>query len=1015
MSLSRLHRMLAVGTTAVVVAAGAHAAIAAPDGSNVVISEVYGGGGNSGAPYSHDFIELYNPTNAPISLNGWTVTYYSAKGNPGGSTTLSGEIAAGGYYLIQQAKGSGAAAALPTPDAVGTLSMSGAQGSVELVSPSGSVDLVGYGGASKAEGTATATLSSSTSASRDSLGTDTDNNAADFTIGTPNPQNSSAGAPTPPEGGSEPGTDPTTGQPAPTDPTTEPAPTDPAPTEPAPEPPAAAELSIAEIQGTGNATPYNGQQVSTTGVVTARYLPSADDKSLKGFVIQTDGTGGQAGEASHGIFVYMATAPDSAYPEPGSLVRVTGEAGEFYGQTQLTEPTVETLGQPVQGITPVILNPLPAEEAARERLESMLVLPTNYAVTNNYTGLGRTPSGLARGEIGLAPHGKPFRQPSDIFAPDTDPNSPIQRLIREQAADRMILDDGSTTTFTTKEGQAKPLPWLTVAGQPGQSLRAGDVLTFEPVILGYGFNAWRFQPTEVITGNSATLPISWQDSRPAALTAVDSIGTGDNELTIASFNVLNYFTTLGESIPGCRSYNDRFGNPLTAANCSVRGAYSQAAFADQQSKIVAAINRLDASVVGLEEIENTSAVKISGDISRRDEALAQLVEALNAAGGPRGGGTWAYVPSPDVVGEDEDAIRLAFIYNRDDVAPVGQSRILNDPAFTAKARQPLAQAFKRADDQAADAATFVTIVNHYKSKGSLIDGHPDPDIKDGQGNNARIRNAQATALVNFISEQEDWKDSPLFVLGDLNAYSKEDVVGIFETNGFSNVAHKFVPEATSYQFDGLHGSLDHVLSNPTATKLVTDAAVWPINSPEPIVYEYSRRNHSAVDLVDPTTPFRSSDHDPIKVAFTFGSDQAPTETTSSAAPSESEAPSSSAQPSTPAEPTETTSSAAPSEPEAPSSSAAPSTTAAPSEPSESAAPTATPAPSSSSNSAPTTPAAPQANPVGGLIALILGGFGLFQLFGALFGAGDGGFLGQLFSPLRLFFASVSTWFSNLFR
>src|SRR5699024_1758040 len=121
------------------------------------------------------------------------------------------------------------------------------------------------------------------------------------------------------------------------------------------------------------------------------------------------------------------------------------------------------------------------------------------------------------------------------------------------------------------------------------------------------------------------------------------------EYSIASFNVLNYFTSLGRDEEGCRAYNDMYGNPVATNYCDVRGAYSAEAFRDQQNKIVAAINELDVDVLGLEEIENTYA--LTGDIERRDEALSKLVDALNAAVGTE---RWAYAASPATVGTDED-------------------------------------------------------------------------------------------------------------------------------------------------------------------------------------------------------------------------------------------------------------------------------------------------------------------------------------------------------------------------
>ncbi|MFP7297187.1 Ig-like domain-containing protein [Neobacillus niacini] len=119
---------------------------------HVVISQVYGGGGNSGAPLNKDFIELYNPTNQEISLDGWKVEYASAAGTSWSGTPLSGEIPAYGFYLITQAGGSNGEA-LPAPDATGSTSMSASAGKVKLVNnESVEVDYVGFGTASAYEG-----------------------------------------------------------------------------------------------------------------------------------------------------------------------------------------------------------------------------------------------------------------------------------------------------------------------------------------------------------------------------------------------------------------------------------------------------------------------------------------------------------------------------------------------------------------------------------------------------------------------------------------------------------------------------------------------------------------------------------------------------------------------------------------------------------------------------------------------------------------------------------------------
>jgi predicted extracellular nuclease len=174
--------------------------------ADIVISQVYGGGGNSGAVFKNDFIELYNRGAATVDITGWSVQYASATGSTWSSkTVLSGVIQPGQYYLIQEAAGAGGTVNLPTPNAIGSIAMAGGAAKVALVSNSttltvpcpligapGVIDLVGYGSTANCfEGAGpTGTLANATAALRNSNGAqDTDNNSTDFTVGTPNPRN----------------------------------------------------------------------------------------------------------------------------------------------------------------------------------------------------------------------------------------------------------------------------------------------------------------------------------------------------------------------------------------------------------------------------------------------------------------------------------------------------------------------------------------------------------------------------------------------------------------------------------------------------------------------------------------------------------------------------------------------------------------------------------------------------------------------------------------------------------
>ncbi|WP_074437031.1 ExeM/NucH family extracellular endonuclease [Tessaracoccus massiliensis] len=543
-----------------------------------------------------------------------------------------------------------------------------------------------------------------------------------------------------------------------------------------------------------------------------------------GAYIQTPGTGGEAkaaGDASDGIFVYGDAAASATI---GECYTVTGTAGEYNGLTQLTNPTLAPAAD-CEDVTATDLAELPATDAAKEAYEGMLVLPQGtYTITNNYA-LNQY------GQIGLAFGDDPLFQATDAVRPGAEATA-------YEAANQLkeiTLDDGSSWNYMTNAtAKNSPLPYLSAASP----MRTGSPVTFaEPVILDYRFQ-WNYQPTSQVVGAEQTFLTTVND-RPAAPAEV----AGDVKL--ASFNVLNYFDDLGAGESRCRFYADRNGNPVGANNCQVRGAYSAEAFADQEAKIVAAINKLDADVVGLQEIENSAAITyLKGQ--PRDKALATLVAALNEAGG-----NWAFAPSPTVTPPGEDVIRTAFIYNPDTIELVGPSYILLDNAFS-NARQPLAQEFGVIGTD----VTFVAINNHFKSKGSGVDDGT------GQGNANPSREAQARALSNWANTFEAFAEKAVFLMGDFNAYTMETPLQILEAAGFENQTRGGVTEEATYQFSGRLGSLDHVFANEAAQAIVGGATVWNINGDESIAFQYSRRNYNVTDF-HADDVYASSDHDPV--------------------------------------------------------------------------------------------------------------------------------------------------------
>jgi len=383
--------------------------------SSLVISQVYGGGGNSGATWTHDFIEILNIGTTAVEVDGWTVQYISAAGTGVWATTpLTGTIQPGRYYLIQEARGTGGTTELPPPDATGTIAMSATAGNVALVSslmplvgnPSARgdvVDRVGYGDAPPTpalwfEGSGpTNNPSNTTAALRGHAGClDRDDNAIDFATGIPTPRNSAV--------------DPFSC--------------------------AALPLAIHDIQGNGLRSPHDGLLVWTDGVVTAR--------KFNGFFLQLpDEETDEDAKTSEGIFVFT-DQPPPAFVQVGSRVEVTAVVQEFVPPSDLNSPPVTELGLvPLVALGPTE-HPVPppiAITAAHtdpngyieqlERLEGMrvtvssvqVVAPTgafSFTTADEVNARSRT-NGIFFGVI--PPHPRPFREPG-IEDPEPIPMPP---------------------------------------------------------------------------------------------------------------------------------------------------------------------------------------------------------------------------------------------------------------------------------------------------------------------------------------------------------------------------------------------------------------------------------------------------------------------------------------------------------------------------------------------------------------------------------------------------------------
>ncbi len=571
--------------------------------------------------------------------------------------------------------------------------------------------------------------------------------------------------------------------------------------------------TIAEVQGTGAATPLAGTVVTVEGVVTA------DERTggFRGIYIQTQGSGGEADAtpgASDGVFVYLGNAAASTPGAIGDLVRVTGQANEYNGLTQISVASAAAVEVVQAGVGVPAATALPdtALGADREAYEGMYVAPAgDYRVVSSHNL-------YSFGELWLnAGDELPVKSTEQVDAADPA-NAAIAQANRDS---RLLLDDGWSTRV---DNSAHPneQPYFTA----DTVVRNGDRVQFPEAgyVLSYGFNEWRLQPTVPIDSTSdASLKPTFESLNPRPATAPEVGG----DVQVGAFNVYNYFTT------------------FTSVNSQARGAADAEEFAVQKSKIVAAISGLGADVVALMEIENS--VKLG---EAPDEALADLVAGLNEAAGSD---VWSYVATPAALHDAAitDFITSAIIYRNDVVSPVGDSMTVIDETVWDNAREPIAQTFEMANGK-----VFSVVANHLKSK-SPPSGSKDPEPADGQGFFNADRVAQAESLLAFTDTVAEAAGSDaMFLIGDFNAYAHEDPIDVFTGAGWADL----VPTQTSqytYTFNGELGSLDHVLASPAAAADVTGIGVWNINSPE-----WGDRGYE-FGAAEAGTPYRSSDHDPI--------------------------------------------------------------------------------------------------------------------------------------------------------
>jgi predicted extracellular nuclease len=892
---------------------------------DIVISQVYGGGGNSGAPFRNDYVELFNRGTTTVSLSGLSVQYASATGtgNFGANpvVSLSGNIASGQYYLVQLAGGA-VGAALPAADATGTANLSGSAGKVALVSsttglacnggstPCSSAqlalikDLVGYGNANFFESAAAPAPSNTTAIARLANGcTETDNNAADFAATAPTPRNTASspnpcGGPPQDEAPTVTGTFPVNG---------------------ATDFPVGANLSVSFSEPVNVGSSWFTLSCTTSGSVATTFSGGPKDFTLdpgiplangetctltilanqvsdqdnndppdnmvmnfevgfspldaclapftaipaiqgnganaaitgtvttKGVVVgDFEGTAGASGfylqdlagdgdpATSDGIFVFTG---NSNLVSVGQVVRVSGFARERFTQTTLNGTNSNTTAVPAANIVacgtgsvlPTDVTMPFASAVDPERYEGMLVRFPQPLVIAEYFNYDRF------GEIVLALPLDGESRPFTGTAID-EPGAPASARALANSLRRITLDDAQS---------AQNPPFVRHPNGAAFSLsnlfRGGDIVQNATGVLGFDFNLYRIFPTGPANYTAV-------NPRPAAPEPVGG------SLRVAAMNTLNFFLTL--DFPTGNPLDNKCG-PAQNVECRGADADQPNEFARQRAKLLSALSGLDADIIGLNELENTTGV----------EPLADIVAGLPG---------YAFVDTGTIGG---DAIRVGLIYRPAKVAPVGSFQILDssdDPRFLdTKSRPSLAQTFQ----DLATGARFTVVVNHFKSKGSDCVDVNDPDQGDGQGNCSGTRTLAAQALVDWLATDPTSSGDPDFlIMGDLNSYAQENPIDAIKAGSddalntgddFTNlIAYFNGPYAYSYTFDGQAGYLDHSLASASLLGQVTGASDWHINSDEADLLDYdtSFKPPAQAALFEPNG-FRSSDHDPVVVGL----------------------------------------------------------------------------------------------------------------------------------------------------
>jgi predicted extracellular nuclease len=901
--------------------------------TNVVISEVYGGGGNTGATYKNDFIELFNLGTTPFDLTGWSVQYGSAAGTTWAVTPLAGTIPIGGYYLIQEAAGTGGTVDLPTPDATGTIAMSGTNGKVALVNsttalsgaglpiPTSVVDFVGYGTANAYETAATPALSNTTSASRTIVCMDIDDNKTEFSIGAQTPQNSATPATPCSADAVYVLTNPTNGS--------------------------TGVLTTADLTLKFNkeVIPSDGwysltcnlsgthTAVATINSATITLNPDTDFAYAEACMLTINGnllTPAMAYSPTIKFSTAANTADVCGDPyTPISAIQGSGIVTPFAGLQLVTEGVVTAdLQSTKKGF--YIQDPNPDADPATS--EGMFVYSDSITyplavgdrvrvvgTVTEYSGLTEMTGPFPR-VINCGASGQTIA-PVEMSLPFADTSAanlePLENMLVHFAQplvineyynfDRygeIILSSKRLDTPTNVVAPGAEAITLQVANDLDKITLDDGVSAQNPEFLPHP-NGGRFcQGTLVGTADCPVANIFRGGDLVSNLTAVvdyvaggwrliktlPAIYTADNlrtiapdlvpgEIRISSINTLNYFITLDNSTVGS------ICGPDGIQDC--RGAESVEEFDRQRPKTIATVIGMASDITGLLELENDNPTTTAASVP--DYAIKDIVTGLNAVAGP---GTYDYIASGAIGG---DAIKAGIVYKPARVTPVGAYATLTSAyssAFVDTCNRPvLAQTFRDNITQ----EIFTVAINHLKSKSSACSTSLQPtldaDLGDGQSASNYTRTEAAKVEVAWLESDPTGTGSQMYlIMGDLNSYAMEDPITAIKkgSDGITGTADDYFdlvqrfrelfgyPKSYGYVYSAQAGYLDGALANRLMASYVLDCKEWHINSDEADALDFNTNfRGTAQKALWQADAYRSSDHDPILVSLMLNHEPSP--------------------------------------------------------------------------------------------------------------------------------------------